>query len=576
MLTPEYLEECAETLLGMYDALNTAIIMDVAKRIIRMERVSEASEIQIMKLQECGLVYEDAVRRISDITGYSNQELETMFRDAGVTAIKNENDICTRYGAPAIDLKQSENMLKILSAGLEKTKGAVNNLTLTTANMSQDIYIRACDKAYLKVANGLTSLDQAVRDAVVEAAVQGNYVRYPSGHKDRLDVAIRRAVVTGVNQTTAQLNMEYCHEIGTDLVETTAHSGARPTHAEWQGQVFSLSGHSDKYEELESATGYGTGDGLCGWNCRHDFHAYIEGMPRTYTEEMLEDYRAAKYEYEGQKYTDYECSQLMRAQERKIRESKRTLAGLNAGMEEAASDTLKKSLMDEFEKKSVLLKQQEAKLKDICAKTKRYYQSARTQVSAVLSESGKIVGFNKSVSQKAVHQAQKHYSQWAKSIGAGKLQKTVANGDGSGIIKSGAVSGARNPYGKAAEEHAQRYYGLVRSMNTDVSKIAKVTGYSESEIQCIKNYIFMDKHDLGGTEMEYFAPDYMMAESWRRLIDGQPESHDFTLIKHEIMEKELVQKGYSQREAHIITASKYNYEREAAEFYDKIKKYKKE
>ena len=67
----------------------------------------------------------------------------------------------------------------------------------------------------------------------------------------------------------------------------------------------------------------------------------------------------------------------------------------------------------------------------------------------------------------------------------------------------------------------------------------------------------------------------MMAESWRRLIEGQPKPHDLTLINHEIMEKELMQKGYSQEEAHIITSKKYNYGKEAAEFYDKIKKISK-
>lgn len=147
---------------------------------------------------------------------------------------------------------------------------------------------------------------------------------------------------------------------------------------------------------------------------------------------------------------------------------------------------------------------------------------------------------------------------------------------GSDIIKSGAISGARNPYGEAAKEHARKYYGLVRSMTTDVQKIAETTGFPEIEIQRIKNYVFMEKHDLGGEEPEFFEPDFMMAESWRRLQAGTPEPHDITLLHHERMERELMQQGMSQEEAHIITTKKYNYGKEAAEFYDKIKKYRKE
>lgn len=145
----------------------------------------------------------------------------------------------------------------------------------------------------------------------------------------------------------------------------------------------------------------------------------------------------------------------------------------------------------------------------------------------------------------------------------------------SDIIKSGAVSGARNPYGDAAEEHAKKYYGLVRSMTTDVEKIANTTGFSKEEIQGIKDYIFMEKHDLGGLELEYFKPDYMMGESWKRLMEGAPETHDLTLIGHEIMERKLVLEGMSQDEAHIEASKVFNYDKEATEFYDKIKKYRK-
>ena len=155
-------------------------------------------------------------------------------------------------------------------------------------------------------------------------------------------------------------------------------------------------------------------------------------------------------------------------------------------------------------------------------------------------------------------------------------KNAIANSGKDGTIKSGAISGARNPFGEKAQKHAETYYGLVRSMTTDVAKISKATGISEKEIQDIKNYIFLEKHDLGGEKKEYFAPDYMMAESWQRLMSGKLEKHDITLLKHEIMEKKLMQSGMSQEMAHIETSKVYNYSKEAGEFYAKIKKYKNE
>lgn len=169
---------------------------------------------------------------------------------------------------------------------------------------------------------------------------------------------------------------------------------------------------------------------------------------------------------------------------------------------------------------------------------------------------------------------QAKYDEISEVTGIAKEPKRMAVQKNNAIQDSGGISGARNPYGAKAQEHANKYYGLVRSMKTDVPKIAKATGFSESEIQKVKNFIFNEKHDLGGIEKELFEPDYMMSESWQRLIDGKPQPHDITLINHEIMESSLIKQGYTQAEAHIMASEKYNYAKEAAEFYDRIEKYR--
>lgn len=142
--------------------------------------------------------------------------------------------------------------------------------------------------------------------------------------------------------------------------------------------------------------------------------------------------------------------------------------------------------------------------------------------------------------------------------------------DNDKIRISGAIGGALNPDSERADKHAEQYYEAVRKMQTDVKRIAENIGYSEESIQSIKDFIFNEKHDLGD-RIDYFEPDYFMAQSWQRLIDGKNIlPHDLTLIKHEKMEKELISQGYSQVDAHLLTSRKYNYEKEAREYYDKI------
>ena len=155
--------------------------------------------------------------------------------------------------------------------------------------------------------------------------------------------------------------------------------------------------------------------------------------------------------------------------------------------------------------------------------------------------------------------------------------KTVAKLGDSSIIKAEKVSGALNPNSQQVQKHADRYYEAVRHMKTDVEKIANNTGLDKNDISNIKDYIFMQKHDLGGDESEYFYPSYEMFQSWQRLIEGKNiQKHDMTLLHHEIMERELMRQGYSQYEVHKITEQKFNYGKECKEYYAEISKYSKE
>ena len=149
-------------------------------------------------------------------------------------------------------------------------------------------------------------------------------------------------------------------------------------------------------------------------------------------------------------------------------------------------------------------------------------------------------------------------------------EKGLSESRESGIINTGGIKGALDPDSVRAQEHADRYYEEVRHMTTDVHRIAENTGFSEERIQEIKDYIFVEQHDLGGTEKERFDSSYQMAESWQRLIEGKNiQPHDLTLLRHEMMERSLVASGMTQNEAHTITSMTYNYGKEAHEFYDK-------
>ncbi len=165
------------------------------------------------------------------------------------------------------------------------------------------------------------------------------------------------------------------------------------------------------------------------------------------------------------------------------------------------------------------------------------------------------------------------YSQWyGKYVG----ENGIDNGGKNSIIEKREENtyGALYRYSERADKHAHQFYDSVRKMKTDCERIATNTGFDVDDIKKIKSYIFVEKHRLLDGEWDRFAPSYEIAETWQRLMDGKCiKSHDITLLKHELMERELVLSGVFQDEAHVITSRIYNYQKECAEYYAEISKH---
>lgn len=391
MLTPEQLAHCADDIVELYSQLEEAIVRDVARRIVKTGTMTDTAIWQTQHMQELGTLNSDILNSISKYSGKCESELKKLFEDAAITATEYDNEIYRANGLNPKYIKVSDTQLQILEAGYKKTHGNLSNLTLTTAVSSQTSFINACSLAELKATSGAFSPQQAIVDAIKQVAVNGAEVIYPSGHTDKLDVAVRRNVMTGIGQTTGQICLANARELGCDLMEITAHAGARPSHSYWQGQVVSLSGRKG-YLSL-SDIGYGSGDGFKGWNCRHDWYPYFEGSTRMYDEEKLKQMDAKNIQYpDGSMHTLYEAEQKQRAYERKIRESKRILAAYDESIKNADDEAIKKAYQNIFNKESVKLKNREAELNNFCDKTGLLKRNDRVQK----------YGFGRSTAQKAV------------------------------------------------------------------------------------------------------------------------------------------------------------------------------
>ena len=408
MLTPEFLHEAPEGLLELYRETEEAILADMARRISTYDFYIPAAQWQKRKLEAMGMMESEINRRLSQLTGRSLEEIKELMKEAGMETIANDDRIHTIAGKKCPPLEASPSLIAVMNSGYRRTAKAFRNLTRSTAINASKQFSKILDQAYMQVISGAFDTETAIRNAIKALAEKGiESVRYPSGRVDNIEVAARRAIVTGINQTAGDMQLARAEDVDSEYVETTAHAGARPEHEVWQGKVFKLRGEEPGYPNFYEATGYGTGPGLCGYNCRHNFHPFYPGLSTpAYSGEMLAEYAAKDYLYNGKKYTEYEVSQMQRYYERARRRWKREYL-----MQEAAG-------LDTTEA-SVKIRSYMEKLKNLEEQTGMPSQHDRMIVA----------GFGKGEAGKSQWEARKYY-QWfrkAYSLEGQGMRKTLAS-----------------------------------------------------------------------------------------------------------------------------------------------------
>lgn len=417
-ITPEQLAEASNRLDKLTQQLEKDVFEDICRRMVKAAKVTDTAEYQLLRLKEMGLANEFIEKTIADYTKKSEAEIQQLFYEAAQASEDFYAGYYEKKGKDFIPLAENEYMQQLITAEINQTHGELVNLTqsmgfavrqadgTTAFKPIAKTYQSTLDLAQMQVATGVFDYNTAIRNAVISLSSSGlQFVDYASGHRNRADVAARRAILTGLSQMTGQIAKNNAEELETDIVEVTAHAGARPDHAEWQGRRYSLSGKSKEYPSLTAVTGYGTGDGLKGWNCRHDFYPVIpELSPPAYTEEQLANIDPPPIEYNGKTLTYYECTQKQRAMETAMRKTKREVMGAKA----VGDDDL-------FTAKSILLRRQKEEYAKFSDKAGLLTQNERTQV----------YGFDRSVAAKA---------SWAAKKELDKYSKYHYNNDGTIII----------------------------------------------------------------------------------------------------------------------------------------------
>lgn len=344
-LFPKNIEE-------IYAGLENDIMNDIIRRIAETGEITRTADWQLNRLYNMGADKTDIRKHIQEALNLSDTEIEQLYSDTLKEGYLRDESLYQAVGQEFIPFEENMALQQLIEATKQQTAKQLKNITRTmgfavkqpngrkTFKTVDDYFKDTMDNAFMHVLNGTFDYNSIIRKVTDEMTRSGvRSINYDSGISTRIDVAARRAILTGVNQVTSKINSDNMQKLDTEFVETSWHSTARPTHQVWQGRVFYWDRANPNAEKIEEGvlyksfireTGYGEVDGLCGANCRHTFYPFIPGISvRTYTDEQLEELNRQeneKKEYNGKEYNKYEATQYQRRLETSMRKYRQDIS----------------------------------------------------------------------------------------------------------------------------------------------------------------------------------------------------------------------------------------------------------
>lgn len=315
MLSPRYLDGLADELTEIYSQLETDILQDMARRIERLGKVTDATKWQAQMLAEAGAMKKNIARILAKYDKKIVQQVTDTVMNALETSARNDNRIFKAATGRTVSANNAQAMLSTI----QKCHSDLSRLTLTTAATSETQFVQEANRVYMMTQSGAFDYDTAMKSAADELSERGiTTVQYENGKPvtRSIESAVRMNILTSINQTAANQTLNNAEELGVEKFEVSAHIGARPEHEAWQGKIYTKA-------DLYKVCNLGSVTGLCGINCRHSFYPYFDGMDEHYSADDLDEMASEKVEYNGKKMTRYEGEQKLRSIERNIRRYKR-------------------------------------------------------------------------------------------------------------------------------------------------------------------------------------------------------------------------------------------------------------
>lgn len=316
MLTDKFLEESGDDVSNDFSTLETLLLIWMGLRLRNLASLEDIEEeYPKWKNRACREFFEYSGTEFQKVKKSSQSKVKTAIKNGIAMTVSNIFSRLKDTDAQTSKKDMLNRSNKNLNKGIKDTQGEIKNLCNISRKCTNKQFIKACDEAYSKIVAG-NNADKAIESSIRKLSQKGIEVVGYTDHTTSMDAAVKRAVTSGVNQTSLKFKMDNCKELGINIVKTSSHGGARPSHQEWQGKLFYLHTPVKGLQNFKKATGYGRVDGLGGANCRHSFY---EVTDYEYKNNLVDTEEFDKNRNDDQ----YELEQKQRYYERQIRSWKK-------------------------------------------------------------------------------------------------------------------------------------------------------------------------------------------------------------------------------------------------------------
>lgn len=342
MFTPNEIEAMPLNLEQTFRDMESRVMADIVRKLRdNGAEITRAADWQIHRLFELGKTKKEIKVEIQKALNISDEEIDRIYNEVIQTGYARNEELYNAVGKDFIPYEENEELKQLVSTVKKQAKNDCYNITQSLGFAIKQpngklafkpiakYYQDTLDGGLMDIATGVFDYNTVLKRVVKEMTNSGlRSVDYASGWSNRVEVAARRAVMTGFNQVVAKVNESNAEELDTNYFEVSYHGGARPSHQEWQGRVYTK-------KQLESICGLGEVTGLCGANCYHSYSPFIKGVSeRLYTDEELDRMNREENtpkEYRGKKYTKYEALQKQRKMETLMRAQRQEIKLLKEG-----------------------------------------------------------------------------------------------------------------------------------------------------------------------------------------------------------------------------------------------------